>query len=226
MATFGLVHGGFHGAWCWERLIPLLTERGHDAVAMDLPSDDPEATLADYVTAVVDALAGIDRPVVIVGHSMGGMVIHHVPRFRPVSRMVFVCPMVDAAGDDPPDELPGVPVSLTDMSTITFDGQVSRISPAGAVDAFYGRCEPADAEWAIAQLRPQSRAPAFPLVAPWPDVPSSLIVCTHDRARNPEYLRRVIAPRLGVTPIELPADHSPFLSMPHELADGLDELVS
>ena len=58
MATFALVHGGFHGAWCWERLIPFLVERGIDAVAMDLPSDDPDATLSDYVIAVVDASGG------------------------------------------------------------------------------------------------------------------------------------------------------------------------
>jgi pimeloyl-ACP methyl ester carboxylesterase len=223
MATFGLVHGGFHGAWCWDRLMPLLVERGHDAIAMDLPSDDPETTLSDYVAAVVDALAGIDHPVVMVGHSMGGMVIPHVPRFRPVSRLVFVCPMVDPPGEpaDPPD----LPASLTDRAMLAFDGHVTRISPEAAAVAFYGDCDPADVEWAVSKLRPQNRAPATPLVAPWPEVPSSLILCTDDRARNPEYLRRVTARRLGVEPIELPGDHSPFLSRPRELADVLDELA-
>jgi hypothetical protein len=47
MATFGLVHGGFHGGWCWDRLIPELAARGHEAVAMDMPIDDADATLSD-----------------------------------------------------------------------------------------------------------------------------------------------------------------------------------
>jgi len=43
MATFGLVHGSWHGGWCWERLIPELEARGHRAVAVDLPAEDPAA---------------------------------------------------------------------------------------------------------------------------------------------------------------------------------------
>ena len=45
MTTFALVHGAWHGAWCWDRLIPELENRGHSVIAMDLPSDDPAATL-------------------------------------------------------------------------------------------------------------------------------------------------------------------------------------
>ena len=83
--------------WCWERLTPYLVERGHDAVAMDLPSDDPDATLSDYVTVVVDVLAQVDGPVVLVGHSMAGMVVPYVPKLLAVSRVVLVCPMVHLA---------------------------------------------------------------------------------------------------------------------------------
>jgi alpha-beta hydrolase superfamily lysophospholipase len=223
MATFGLVHGGFHGAWCWDRLVPFLHDRGHDTVAMDMPSDDPDATLADYVTAVVDALADVDGPVVLVGHSVAGMVVPYVPKQRPVSRLVLVCPMVHLEGEapDPPD----VPPSFTTAADLEFDGRVTRISAASAASAFYGDCDPADVEWAVARLRPQGKAPAMPLTEPWADVPTSLVICTEDAARNPEYLRQVIAPRLGITAIELPGDHSPFLSRPGELAEVLDELA-
>jgi pimeloyl-ACP methyl ester carboxylesterase len=194
---------------------------------MDMPVDDPDATLSDYVSAVVEALADVDEPVVMVGHSMGGLVIPHVPRFRPVSRLVFVCAMFDNLPSPPSgQELPDVPPSVIDMSVIHFDGQVSRISPAGAADRFFGHCDPADVEWAVAKLRPQGRAPATPLVAPWPDVPSSVIFTTEDRSRNPEYSRLVAAPCLGVEPIELPGDHSPFLSYPDELAAVLHDLAS
>lgn len=224
MSTFGLVHGGFHGAWCWERVIASLAARGHAAVAMDLPSDDPDATLSDYVAAVVDALVAVEEPVILVGHSMGGLVIPHVARFRSVARLVFICAMFDnLPAPEPGAELSDVTRSEFDMSTLAVDGRVTKISAAGAVAAFYGDCDPADAEWAVAQLRPQSHAPATPLVAPWPDVPSSVITCTDDRSRD--FTRRVVAPRLGVEPIELPGGHSPFLSRPDELANVLVDLA-
>ncbi len=224
MATFGLVHGGFHGAWCWDRLIPPLAACGHDAVAMDLPIDDPDATLLDYVGAVVDALDGVEEPVVLVGHSMGGLVIPHVARSRPVERLVFICAMFDNLPDRAievdPDE---VVVAPFDTSTLTENGGLITVSPEGAAAGFYPDCDPVDVEWALARLRPQGHAPATPLIAPWPDVPSTVIVCTDDRQR--EYQRLVVAPRLGVEPIELPGGHSPFLSRPEQLADVLSELT-
>jgi pimeloyl-ACP methyl ester carboxylesterase len=226
MATFGLVHGGFHGAWCWDRLIPELTSRGHEAVAMDMPSDDPDATLSDYVGAVVDALADVDGAVILVGHSMGGLVIPHVADRRPVERLVFICAMYDEANLPAPPPgvtLPDLPRLTFDMSTLTVDDRVTRVSAEGAATGFFPDCDPADVEWAVAQLRPQGHAPAKPLAAPWPEVPSSMIVCTDDRGT--EHAKRVIAPRLQTEPIELPGGHSPFLSRPRHLADVLHELA-
>jgi thioesterase domain-containing protein len=68
MTTFGLIHGAFHGAWCWGPLEAELRELGHEAVAMDLPCDDPAAGAARYAEVVAEAL-GDRGPVVIVGHS-------------------------------------------------------------------------------------------------------------------------------------------------------------
>jgi pimeloyl-ACP methyl ester carboxylesterase len=224
MATFGLVHGGFHGGWCWDRLILELEARGHDAVAMDMPIEDPDATVSDYVDAVVRALTPVDEPVILVGHSLGGLIIPHVARVRPVSRLVFLCAMVEnlPGGSDEPDP---VPMSHMDMSVLRFDGQLTAISPEGAREAFFGDCDPADVESALSRLKPQGAAIATPLVAPWPDVPSSMITTTDDRSHNPEYDRLVTGPRLGVEPIELPGDHSPFRSRPAALADVLADLA-
>ena len=72
MSTFVLVHGAWHGAWCWERLIPELNHRGHRAIAMDLPCDELDAGLGDYADAAAAACAGIDEPVVVVGHPLPG----------------------------------------------------------------------------------------------------------------------------------------------------------
>jgi pimeloyl-ACP methyl ester carboxylesterase len=224
MTTFGLVHGGFHGAWCWDRLVPELRARGHDAVAMDMAVDDPDATLTDFVDSVVEALAGVDGPVVIVGHSMAGLVIPHVAPRRPVSRLVFLAAMFDNLPSGAGDGLDDVPGSVIDRDVLCSDGRVTTISPEGAVASFFHDCAPDDVEWALARLRPQNRAPATPLVARWPDVPVSVIVCADDRSRNPEYSRRV-ARRLGVEAIELPGSHSPSLARPAELAAVLVTLA-
>jgi pimeloyl-ACP methyl ester carboxylesterase len=227
MVTFGLVHGGFHGAWCWDRLVPELEARGHGAVAMDMPIDVAEATLQDYVDAVLDALADVDGPVVMVGHSMGGLVIPHVALTRPVEHMVFICAMYDEGNlpEPPPGvDIPEIDRLSFDMSLLTVDQGFTTVDRDGAVGAFFPDCDPAEAAWAVAQLRPQGHAPAIPLVAPWPGVSSSIIVCTDDRGT--EHTRRCIAPRLGVEPIELPGGHSPFLSRPAHLAQVLDDLAA
>lgn len=69
MTTFGLVHGAWHGAWCWDLLAQELEARGHRAIAVDLPCEDSSAGCAEYAAAVVEALAGVGDDLVVVGHS-------------------------------------------------------------------------------------------------------------------------------------------------------------
>ena len=83
MATFGLVHGAWHGAWCWDLLVPELEFRGHAAIAMDLPCEDREATFFDYAETVSSALLD-SSDVVLVGHSLAGMTIPLVALRRPI----------------------------------------------------------------------------------------------------------------------------------------------
>ena len=159
MVTFGLVHGSQHGAWCWERLVPELESRGHAAVAVDLPCDDPEATIATYAACVVDALEGRDD-VVLVGHSLGSLTIPVVARRRPVRRLVFLCSV---------PTLPGATVDadLASMVTPRFaaaarvidDLDRESLAIDDAIAVWYDDCDAADAEWASARLRPQSRRP-------------------------------------------------------------------
>ena len=73
MTTFCLVHGAWHGGWCFERLAPELEARGGRVVAPDLPCEDVEAGVSAYAD-VVDAALGDAEDVVLVGHSLGGLV--------------------------------------------------------------------------------------------------------------------------------------------------------
>jgi pimeloyl-ACP methyl ester carboxylesterase len=88
--TVALVHGAYHGAWCWTHLMPELESRGLDVVAPDLPCDDPSAGLAEYASTVEAAIGDRDD-VVLVGHSLGGMTIPLVAAHRPVRHMIFLC---------------------------------------------------------------------------------------------------------------------------------------
>jgi pimeloyl-ACP methyl ester carboxylesterase len=79
-----LVHGAWHGAWCWaERALPTLAGRGRHAYAVSLRAHGGSparpslrrASLGDYVEDVLEAAAGLPAPPVLVGHSMGGLAV-------------------------------------------------------------------------------------------------------------------------------------------------------
>jgi len=229
VTTFALVHGAWHGAWCWERLTPLLEARRHRTVAPDLPCDDPAATFDDYADIVVRALAGADDDVMVVGHSLAGNTIPLVAARRPVRRLVYLCALIAAPGVSFADQLRGEPemfVAGYERGLAPPDEQRRRVWTDYAVarETMFADCSEADAEAAFARLRPQASAPyrrPCSLDA-LPDVPSTYVLATEDRIVRPAWGRRAAAQRLGVAPLELPGDHSPYLARPEALADLLD----
>ena len=129
MATFALVHGAWHGAWCWERLSPQLEDAGHRVLAVDLPARDPTAGLTRYAELTADALGDADD-VVVVGHSLGAGSIPIVATLRPVRHLVFLCGLLPEPGKSVTDRYPtedvfmpgfaGNPVTLEDgTSSVT-----------------------------------------------------------------------------------------------------------
>lgn len=230
MATFGLVHGAWHGAWCWELLTRQLEKLGHRAVAVDLPCEDWNAGLEDNAAVVATALAGAGGDVVLVGHSLGGITIPVVAARLAVARLVFLCAIVPEPGRRLDETLRADGRSAgrgwTGPPVVHPDGSASW-EPDAAVDAFYHDCPDEVARWAASKLRRQvwttTREPC-PLER-WPDVPSSYILCTEDKPIAPEWARQVARERLGVEAIELPGGHSPMLSRPRPLAEILDGLT-
>ena len=229
MACFVLVHGAWHGAWCWSRLTPELVSRGHRVVTLDLPSDDPAATFetyADVVAAHIDAEDASDA--VVVGHSMAGHTIPLVAARRPVSRLVYLCSLVPALGASFVDQLGSEPEMLdfSGLGDPAPDGSLSWTDRDLARKYMYADCDPDVAEQALDRLRPQAATPAlqpFALDA-FPDAPTTYIVATEDRLVQPAWSRRIARDRLGADVIEIPGSHSPFLSRPSDLADVLDEV--
>ena len=233
MTTFALVHGAWHGAWCWERLTPFLQQAGHDVVAMDLPSEDGTATFDTYADVVCAALAGHDDDVVLVGHSYGGHTVPLVAARRPIRRLVYLCAMIPDIGrslfDQLSDELEmlnpayehGLSVPDEQLRQVWADVDI-------ASAMFYGNCDEPTAKAALDRLRPQS---AYPAILPcslteFPAVETTYVVCGDDQILRPDWSRRTARERIGAELIELPGDHSPFYSRPSVLADVLLRLAN
>jgi pimeloyl-ACP methyl ester carboxylesterase len=232
VATFALVHGAWHGAWCWERLVPELEARGHGAIAVDLPCDDPEMGCAAYAERAAAALAGAGDDLVLVGHSMGGLTIPLVAAARPARLLVFLCALLPRPGASLIDQLrsgeeifvPGFGASLARDDL----GRSHWPDEAALIATLYQDCDPADAARAYARLRPQGRPPNVEpcLLEALPAVPCASILARDDRSIAPAWSRRAARERLGVEALELEGGHSPFLSRPAELADLLTRLAA
>lgn len=229
---FVLVHGAWHAGACWQPLIDELVARGERVVAPDLPSEDPDADLDAYAAAVVDAAAGFDEPVVVVGHSLAGLTIPLIPARRPVAALVFVAAILPVPGRPAGEVLgedafsPGFP-ELTAAHQSTQAGG-SRWAREGAIAAFYHDVPESLLDRAVAALRVQQWGPVqgdWPLES-YPDVPMRYVACSDDRIMDPDWQIRSARERLGVTAEVLDCAHSPMLACPVELADLLTAPLS
>src|SRR5262249_15425185 len=108
MSTFGLVHGAGLGAWCWERLIPELEARGHRAAAIDLPLHDPSAGASRLAETVVEAFVEVND-LVLVGHSISGLITPVVASRRAVRRLVFLHAVLPKPGLSLSDQVAAEP---------------------------------------------------------------------------------------------------------------------
>jgi pimeloyl-ACP methyl ester carboxylesterase len=209
MATFALIHGGGDVGWYWHLVERELRLRGHEAVAPDLPCEDDRAGLREYASTVIEAIGDRDE-VVVVAQSLGGFTAPLVADQVPARLLVLVTAMIPAPGEPPGDWI----------ANTGFDRVMREQKPE---DLYYHDVPEDVADQARSKSRGQSDAPGqspWPLSA-WPDVPTKFILCTEDRLFPPEFMHRVVADRLGITPDEIASGHCVALSHPKELADML-----
>ncbi len=161
---FVLIHGAWHGAWCWYKIVAGLEEAGQRATALDLPSGGIDGTPPSTVTLQAQAtfLDSLSQPVVLVGHSAGGPVISMVAEARPqqVEKLVYLTAYLL------PDGVPLALVSARDGQSLVTrhlvahpDGTVE-IDPAARRAVFYGDCDDRDVALAQSLLKPYGLAPA------------------------------------------------------------------
>jgi pimeloyl-ACP methyl ester carboxylesterase len=235
VARYVLVHGAFGGAWCWDFVRPQLEAAGHAVEAVDLPGAGADATPVEGVTLaacadrVVSTLAG-GEPAVLVGHSMGGVVVTQAASRAPerVARLVYACAFMPASGQSLLD-LTRYPEGAGDQiqANIRIEGDppVAYLPDEAAAAAIYNCCSPEQVAWALARRRPQAVAPYATPVEVDDDalaaIPRSYLITLQDHALPPALQRRMIEEHPCGRVVELDTDHAPYLSATDALVEAL-----
>jgi pimeloyl-ACP methyl ester carboxylesterase len=234
---FVFVHGGFHAAWCWDRVVTELGRLGHVGAAVDLPGHGArsaeESTLAARREAIVSVLQPGD---VLVGHSGGGFDATLAADAAPdlVRHIVYLAAALPREGRSYPEAMSeGNPHGdlnadvgeMLGLLHFADDGAMSFTDFATTWKYFYHDCDEQTARWAFERLGPErfGETTIAPVSVPhfWEaDLPRSFIVCQQDRAM-PRWLADTVTRRLGVEQLSIDTSHSPFLSRPAELAQLL-----
>jgi pimeloyl-ACP methyl ester carboxylesterase len=242
MAHFILVHGMFHGGWCWDRLKRRLEADGHNVYAPDLAGcgadrTPPETvTLQHWAESIAELVRSAPSPAIVVGHSRGGLVISQAAELASdrIAALVYLTAILlpDGAApmslpqimqeqgfvDDRPFVAPRVNAERTAM-----------LPPEGAEELFYGPCSAEDRAWGAPQI---GHEPIAPLMTPlaiseerWGSIPRVYIETTDDRVL-PIAAQRAMVARSGATEVHsLAADHMPILTHVEELAAMLDDIA-
>ena len=236
-ATVVLVHGAWHGAWCFDRVMPLLADAGVPALAVDLPGhgDDPGPVSdlhgdAARVRAILDT---IDGDVVLLGHSYGGAVITEAGVHPTVTHLVYLCAL---ALDDGESCAAAAVTETSDLSNegrpsladgwVTHPDGTTTLTPEGVAACLYSDCDPETVAWALAHLEPQPMANLgqVPQAIAWRTRPSTFVVGAEDKTIHPE-LQRVLARRCTES-FEWATGHSPFASQPTIVSALLQSLAT
>ncbi|MGA9277371.1 alpha/beta fold hydrolase [Ilumatobacter sp.] len=235
--TVVLVHGAWHGAWCWATLQAELDRRSIPSLAVDLPghgvSTDPLGGLHDdaaALSAVLDRVTGATGPVVLVGHSYGGAVITQAASGRDdVAHLLYIAAFALANGESVLSCLGAMDrrdVALAAAMVPTDDGTATRLAPGAAAGALYGRCSAEAVHAALARIGPQSMASMTEEISGSPrrEIDSTYIRCSEDRAVHPDH-QAELADRCARR-VDLDTDHSPFLSAVDATADVIEQIAS
>jgi pimeloyl-ACP methyl ester carboxylesterase len=210
-----LVHGAFADGSSWSKIIPLLQAKGFNVIAVQ----NPLTSLADDVAATKRAIAAMDGPVLLVGHSYGGMVISEAGKDPKVAGLLYVAALVPEEGQNVNDVNAAMPPTAV--------GPEFRLSPEGflslsekGINEFFAQdVSPEERKviyatqvtWAASATGEKVNSPA------WKTKPSWYIVAAKDGMINPD-LERFKARLIKATTIELTASHVPMISQPNKVA--------
>lgn len=226
-----LVHGAYHGGWCFDPARPALNTYFTEIQALTFPDagavgGEPQALLASHVAQVREAAAAMSAPPIAVGHSMAGAVLRELDADRdaPLAGLIYVTAYVPAKGTCIMD------YAKTDTGSemgsamrLNRETKIATLDPAAARHVLYGGCPNDVADACLACLRPQDTGLFKARVAADASQhhrPVHYIACAADRAIGITCQRQMaVAAGISITTIE--SDHSPFVSMPDVFAATL-----
>ena len=209
-----LVHGAFADGSSYADVIPHLTRAGLKATAVQ----NPLTSFADDVATTKRAFARQGGPVLLVGHSYGGVVITEAGNDPRVKGLVYLTAIAPDAGESVSDLLKGYPATSGLARIKAADGFLT-LEEQGFVEDFM-QDVPADRARVLAAVQGPINASCFdakPTAAAWRSKPSAYAVCTRDRLVSVE-LQRFLAQRMRATTADLASSHAPTLSQPEAVA--------
>lgn len=217
--TVVLVHGAFADGSSWNKVIPLLQDKGYKVVAVQNPLTSLAEDVA-FANRVVDAQTG---PVVLVGHSWGGTVITQAGGNDRVKALVYVAALAPSVGEGSLDGVKAFPASPGLANPIATPDGFLKLATANVRADFAQDVTPAEAnlidvtQGAVSGKAFEEKVTA----AAWTTKPSWYIVATKDRMINPD-AQRSLAKKIKATTTELPTSHVPMVSAPADVVKVID----
>jgi pimeloyl-ACP methyl ester carboxylesterase len=233
VATYVLVHGGSHGAWCWDKVVSLLREKGHLVLAPDLPGHGEDRTPIQKVTlqSCVDKVCKIvntcSEPVILVGHSLSGLVISQVAEQIPgrIRTLVYLTANLIRDGES----LEPVFEKCRPLLNISQDQRYFTVKSEVIADFFYSDCSADDISRAKSLLGPETmdmfKASVSLSEEKFGRVPRIYIECLRDKTTFPSDQKAMYTATPCLRVFSLNTSHSPFLSAPEHLVACLLSLA-
>ncbi|HZH36952.1 MAG TPA: alpha/beta fold hydrolase [Flavisolibacter sp.] len=240
--TFILVHGGWHGAWCWNKVLPLLKEKGVNAIAIDLPGHGEDktpvasVTLDDYVSRIVEAANSIEGRVILLGHSSGGIPIAQAAErlaLDKVTSLVFLDAFMPQDGETVFSLVQKYPskangnkgAALAESLLFSADKKSTTLKLDNVQELLYHDCSETDVAYAKAHLGAQPMAtqttPVGVTEKVYGAIPKYYILCTKAK----DFDKTMISTNVDCKKIyRLKSSHSPFFAMPDELVKILEDI--
>ena len=246
MKTFILIHGAWLNAGIWDRVAPLLNEGGHKVLTPDLPGNGRNTMLASevklktYVDAI-RALVSAHDDVVLVGHSMAGIIVSSVAEAMPKNllHLVYLAAFMLPDGASIVSFQEAQRLLRTDQQqssaagrgflSFSQDKSYSTLNPELVPEKLCNTCSESDAQRIVRHLAPQPTGPRHDPIhvteSEWGSVPRTYIKTLQDKAVSTELQSAMIAQFPGTPVFELDSDHSPFYSDCKELVRMLLSLA-
>ena len=238
MKTFILIHGSWHSAWNWHKVVPLLEEQGHRAIAIDLPGMGRDKTpiqlvkLGTTVEKICQLIDNIEGKVILVGHSKNGIMISQVAEYRPdkIEKLIYLAAYLIPNGKTQREySLQDTGGVLKSYVTMYEELNAHTLQPEIYKEGLYADCDDYITELAKILL---SHEPVESGITPlqlteenYGRVPRVYIECTEDKAVTPFIQRKMYTETPCDKLYSMATSHSPFFSKPQELTDILCEIA-